>query len=140
MQRFDDAGLLRRRYLGAHSDALQPFRQLLIGHLVEVAAEQDVIGHHANLTADLARDDVVIAGQDLHSDPGARQRSDRGAGTLLWRVKKSDEAQQRQAGFILYLITRPRRGKLVIGDADHAKPVSVEAGGLLLHLEKVAAV
>ena len=52
-------------------------RQFLVGQLVEVAAEQDIVGRHPDLAADLAGDDVVVAGQDLDPNPGAGQRRDR---------------------------------------------------------------
>jgi hypothetical protein len=69
MQRFDDPGLLRRRHLSADRDGLETLRQFLVGQLVYITAEKDVVGRDPNLTADFAGDDIVIAGQDFDATP-----------------------------------------------------------------------
>ena len=43
MQGFDDPRLLRRRHLGEDGDGLEATRQLLVGQLVEIGAEQDIV-------------------------------------------------------------------------------------------------
>src|SRR6516162_8426682 len=70
-------------------------REFLVGHLVEIAAGQHIICHHTDLAADLARDDVVVTGQDLYLDARARQRCDRDPGAFLGRVEKGDITQER---------------------------------------------
>ena len=93
-----------------------------------------------DLAADLAGDDVVVAGQDLDPNPGAGQRRDRNAGALLWRIEEGDIAEQDQVAFVPDVITRPGFGDLLISDGDHPKPIGVEARSLLLHLDDMARV
>jgi len=58
-------------------------REFLVGHLVEIAAGQHITCHHTDLAADLARDDVVVASEDLYLDARAHQSRDRDAGAFL---------------------------------------------------------
>src|SRR6516165_1404786 len=101
MQRCDDPGLLRRRYLCAEGGSFEALREFLVGKLVEIAADQHVICHHTDLAADLARDDVVVTSQDLYLDARARQRCDRDPGAFLGRVEKGDITQEREITLVL---------------------------------------
>ena len=52
--------------------------QLLVRHFFHVVAEQDFFGVDADLGADLARDQIVVAGQNLHRHAVLPQRGNGG--------------------------------------------------------------
>jgi hypothetical protein len=65
MQGFDDSGLLRRRHLGADRDGFEALRQFLVSQFVYLTTEKDIVGQNPNLAADLASDDIVVAGENF---------------------------------------------------------------------------
>ena len=92
VQRLDDPGLLRWRHLGAERDGFEPVEPIAsIGHAsIHVAAEKDIVRRDPDLAADLAGDDIIVAGEDFDAYPRVGQRRDRSPGALLWRIEKGD--------------------------------------------------
>jgi hypothetical protein len=74
----------------------QPLGQLLVGHFFHVVAEQDFFGVDADLRADFARDQIVVAGQNFHGHAMLAQRGDGGFGRVLGRIEKRQIAGQNQ--------------------------------------------
>src|SRR5579862_3668575 len=66
-------------------------------------------------------DALVVAGDDLHLDAGARQRGDRVRSVGTWRIEEGDETFERQVRFVLGIRPRERCRKLASGDGEHAK-------------------
>ena len=53
----------------------RPSASSLVGHPLDVGAEQHAVGREADLLADLARDQLVVAGDDLDRDAVRLQRA-----------------------------------------------------------------
>ena len=140
MQGVDDRRLLRRRDLGEHGGRLGQACQLVRRQRRDLAAENDAVHRQADFVADLARDDVVVAGQDLHLHAAGLQRRERGGAGLLRRIEKRDVAEQREVGLVGDRIRRLRRRHLLEGDRDDAKPVGVELRRRLLRRGEVAGI
>lgn len=58
-------GLLSRRNLGADRGGFEALRQFLVGQLVHVTTEKDIVGQNPNPSADLAGDDIVVARENF---------------------------------------------------------------------------
>ena len=96
------------------------------------APSASAVDLEAHVLADLARDDVIVAGQNLDRNAGLAESGDGAGGAVLRRIEKGDIAEQGQSGFVGdgedVLLAR----NLLIGDGDDAKAVGVEPRGLLL--------
>ena len=132
VQRPDHALLLRGRELGEDGCAVGGLRQLGIVELRDPAAEQDLARRELDLVADLAGDDLVVAGEHLHLDAVQAQRGDRLARALFRRIEKRDVAKQREIALVIDRIGRLCRLNLLVGDRDDAESVGVQNDGLLL--------
>ena len=134
LQRCDDPRLLRRRDLGEHRMRLDQRGRAPRRHAPRSRAPSTMRSTvEPHLAADLAGDDVVVAGQDLHRDAGAAERGDRGAGALLGRIEEGDVAEQGQVALVGDRIdVACGIGDLLVGDGDDAEAVGVERARLLL--------
>ena len=74
--------------------------ELRVGHVFHLAAEQDFFGVNADFAANLARDEVVVAGEHLDGDAVLPQRGDGLGGGVLGRIEKREVAGQDQIAFI----------------------------------------
>ena len=88
LQGLDDALLVGGRDAGEQRGLLRRVRQLRVGHLLDLAAEQHELGGQPDFLADLAGDQVVVARDDLDGDAVALQGLDRGRGRVLGRVEE----------------------------------------------------
>ncbi len=140
VQGIDDGRLLRRRDLGEHDRRLGEICQLVRRHRSHLAAENDAVHRQADFVADLARDDVVVAGQDLDLHAAGLECADRRGASLLRRIEKRDVAEQGEIGLVGDRIGRLRRRHLLVGDRDDAKAIGVEFRRRLLRRGEVAGV
>ncbi len=92
LQRRDDARLLLRGDLGEHVGALGGSGQLGIAHRLHLAPQQKPGDLQPDVPADLAGDEIVVAGDDLHRHAGSFQPGDGGGGSLLRRIDEGDKA------------------------------------------------
>jgi len=90
------AGIGARRVL-----SFPPHRQFLVGHLLHGIAQQHGVGIESHVTADLAADQVVVAGQNLYCHTMLVQRFDGGGCGSLGRVEKGHIPLQNQTTLIL---------------------------------------
>src|ERR1035437_3818693 len=97
-------------------------------------AKNDMIDRQADVVTDLARNDVVVPGQDLHLHTTSFQGCDGRSGGLFWRVEERDITKQCEAGLVCDGIRRLRWRHFLEGDRNHAKSVGVELGRRLLSL------
>ena len=130
LEGLDDALLVRRREAGEHVGGLDGLGQLRVGHGLDLAAEHDLLGIDADLGADLAGDEVVVAGQDLDGHAVLAQGGDGFGGGVLGRVEEGEVAGQDQVGLVGLGI-----GGLLLdflgGDGQHAEAVLAEVVDLL---------
>ncbi len=112
----------------------------LVGHLLDVGAQQDELGREPDLLADLAGDEIVVAGDDLDRDAVALQRLDGRRGGLLGRVEERDVAVQDQVALVGLAVGRGVAGDdaarldVLAGDGQHAEAVGAQPLVLLLQL------
>jgi hypothetical protein len=92
MKRTDNAGLLFRGDLGENRDPFNEIGQFAGSHLFHLRTERNAIDFETNLAANLACDDLVVAGEDLDCYARLIQRGYRGAGAIFGWVEKSDES------------------------------------------------
>ena len=126
-QRRDDRRLLRRRKLGEHRWRLDELGELRVAQRLDVAAENDALDRQPDLAADLAGDDLVVAGENLDLDAVRGQRRDRRAGALLGRIEKGDVARAASGRTRRRAVGLLGVGELLVGDGDHAEAVGVES-------------
>ena len=69
-----------------------------------MAPEEDHLRGNADDLADLAGNEVVVAGQDLHGDPVVLERLDRCHGGLLRWIQKGDVAREDQLRLVVLRI------------------------------------
>ena len=92
LQGADDALLVGRRQPGEERRVLGRLGQFGIGHGFDLPAQQHAVGGQADLLADLAAYQLVVAGEGLDRDAVVLQGQDgRGRG-FLGRVEESDVA------------------------------------------------
>ena len=96
--------LVRGGELGEDLCALHGFGQRRIVHLFYLAAQQQRLIRQANVAAYLARDTVVVAGQDFHGHAMCAQRCQCRCGAFFWRVQKGDIARQCESGLVRRMI------------------------------------
>ena len=84
-----------------------------------------------DVPADLARDEVVVAGENLHPDAVAGERLERRRGGLLGRIEKPDEAGEHQLGLVSHRVGAVRRFEFAVRDRDDAEAVLVHLGDQL---------
>ena len=128
LQRAHDARLVVGRELGEHRVLRRDRAEGGVVQPGELAAEHDVSDVEPDVAADLARHEVVVAGEDLHRDSLRGERSQRGGRGFLRGVEKPDEAGQNQLRLVGDRIRPVRRGERPICHRDDAKPVLVHIG------------
>ena len=132
--------LLRRRQLGEHRDATGGLRQLVVVHGLNLRTQEDLAGVELHLAADLARDDIVVAGQDLHRHALLRQRRDGRPGALLRWIEEGDVTEQRQVALVGDGVGRLVGGHHLVGHSHDPEPVRIERDRLLFGRRKVACI
>ena len=133
LQSVDDAFLVSRRELGKDAGHAGGFRQFWLAHRFDLRPEQDFVHRQPDLFADVGRDDVIVAGQNLDVHIQSMKLLQGLGGGLLGRVEEGHEPQQGQVGFVLHPIVRlvviaghnfdrprPRHENLRRSDACHA--------------------
>src|SRR6202040_3626092 len=88
----DDARLLQRRHLGEDRRAFDEIAKRGIIEAFRIPAQHRLTDLETDLATNLARHDHVVAGENFDGDAVITQRSDCGAGGLLWRIEKRKEA------------------------------------------------
>lgn len=78
---------------------------------VEFVSEDDVLGVQADLRTDMVRDQITVAGQNLHHHAIATECCERLGGIGQRRVSKGEETSQRQVVLISDAIGLLRRGR-----------------------------
>ncbi len=116
--------------------------KLVVGHLLDVAAEQHELGGQPDFFADLASDQIVVAGDDLDGDAVALQGLDRRRGGLLGRIEEGDIAVQDQVAFVGLGVGRgvarddTARRDVLAGDRQHAETIGRKLFVLLLEFRR----
>src|SRR6516165_5388044 len=82
--------------------------------------------------ADLARDNLVVAGENLYLNTPACQRRNRLASALFGRIEEGDVAEEREIGLVLDGIGRFRRIHLPVGNCHDTEAVRIKGDRLLL--------
>ncbi len=128
LERAHDARFVVRGELGEHGVLRRDRAERRVVESGQLGAEYDVSDVEPDVAANLARDEVVVAGEDLHRDPLGGERSERGSGGFLRRIEEPDEAGQNQLRLVGDRIRAVRRGERPICHRDDAKPVFVHIG------------
>ena len=68
VKRANDTGFLRRGKLGENARRFGKLGQSIVVHLLDFGAEHDTADFESNLAANLARDDFIVARQNLDRD------------------------------------------------------------------------
>jgi hypothetical protein len=140
LKRANDARFLGRGDLREDRNRCGEIRQCGVAHLFDFGAERDAVHLEANLAADLAGDNLIVAGENLDRDARLIERGDGGAGAFLRRVEKGDVAEQRQTGLVIDRIAWLGMGDFLVGDCDDAEPVLIERPSLRLRLGEMVRV
>src|SRR6516162_4446581 len=95
--------------------------------MLHVPAEHWLAGIEADLAADLASNDHVVAGQDLDRDPMLAQRGDCRSRSLLRRIEKGEEALHDKGLLVVLriLLLGIAQWKVARRDRDDAEAVLV---------------
>ena len=145
LERLDDALLVRGREAREDVGPSTASASCASGHRLDLAAEQDFFRINADFGADLARDEVVVAGQHFDGDAVLAQRGDGFGGGVLGRIEEGEIAGQDQIAFVGLGV-----GGLLLhflgGHGQHAKAVLAQVVDLLdevadqnrLHRENLA--
>ena len=133
LQGLDDALLVSGRDAGKQRGLARRVGKLIVGHLLDLAAEQHELGGQPDLLADLAGDQIVVAGDDLDRDAVALQGLDGRRGGLLGRIEEGDIAVQDQVALVGLGVGRgvarddAARRDVLAGDGQHAEAVGARA-------------
>ncbi len=92
----DDALLVGRGKARENLGRLHRLGQLFVGHVFHRASENDLPGVQAHVLADLARHQIIVAGEDLDRHPIVLQGGDSLAGGFLGRIEEGDVTFQNQ--------------------------------------------
>src|SRR4029450_3223066 len=87
MIRFFCAGETRKK-----SRLLGHRRERAVGHPLDLVATDDAGTVEADLLADVLRDELVVAGEDLHHDTGTAERAERLGDAFHRRIEEGHEA------------------------------------------------
>ena len=126
LARRDDPRLLGRSELGKHRIAFDQSRQIRVARSVDLGAEDDAIDVKADFAADLACDDIIVAGKDFDPHAGPAECRDGWPGAFLRRIQKCDVAQKRQIAFVGYGVRLAAGIELLVGDRDDPEAVGIE--------------
>ena len=86
-----------------------------------------------DLLADLAADEIVVAGQDLHGDAVPLERLERRQGGLLRRVEERDVAREDQIGLVVLRVGLARL-EVAVRERQHAEAVAAQRLVLLAQI------
>ena len=106
MQRLDHAHLLLRIQACEYLCRARCERQFVVAHRLDLWADEVLFHFDTDLAADIARDNVVVTGQDLDGDTVRIERLDRLGRAILRRIEKRDEAHQREILLVVARIAR----------------------------------
>jgi len=132
VQDLNDPFFLRRGQLGEHRRAFGDVGEFVLRHVVDVRAEKNFAGIEFHFTADLARDDFVVAGQNLHAYAFLGKRSYRGRRAFLGRVEKGNVPEQDQVALVGGRIDGLRGVERLVGHGHDTKTVRIERDRLFL--------
>jgi hypothetical protein len=117
-----------------------------VGHFFDGVAEQDDRGVEADVSADLARDELVVARDDLDRHAVSLERADRLARALLGRIEERDVSLKNEIVLVGFPVgrgvagDRPVGRRVAGGDGEDAEPLGAQALVLLLELLDVGVV
>src|SRR5204862_1788398 len=94
-------------------------------HLLDLPAEQDPIRRDPHRLADLAADEIVVAGQDLHRDAPRAERPHRRQRGVLRRVEEGDVAREDQVGLVVLRVALTRL-EIPVREREHPEAVATE--------------
>ena len=95
---------------------LQGIGEFVVGHRFDLAAGQDVVGFQTSLTAHLAGNEIVVAGEDFHSDAVLLESFDcLGCRHLRW-IEEGHITLENQVALIL-LGNQWQRVQVLVGDS-----------------------
>ena len=100
LQRLHHALLVRGGQPGVDIHAVDHVGELFVGHLFHVIAEDDLFGVDPDLGADLAGDQIVVAGEHLDGHAMLPQSGDGLGGGVLGRIEKREVAGQHELIFV----------------------------------------
>src|SRR5579872_6942096 len=100
LQYFDDAAFLSRAELGKDADLIDPLRQVFVRYLLQLIAQENIIYGNADVTADLLRNNFVIACKNLELDAQFMERLDGRFGRWFRGIEKPDKSGYDHIAFI----------------------------------------
>ena len=131
LQGADHPLLVGGREPGEERGVLRRLGQFGVGHGFHLRAQQHAIGRQPDFLADLAADQLVVAGEDFDRHAVVLQRQDGGGRGILGRIEEGHVAHQHQVAFVVLGIGGLRLDVLV-GDRQHAEAVGAEFVAVLL--------
>ena len=104
-----------------------------VAHRLDLRAGQHLLQRQADFLTDLARDQLVVAGQDLDRDTVLLKSADRRRGGFLGRIEEGDVAFQGQVVFVV-LVVCGFGIEVAIGDGQDAETIGGQFVILLLEI------
>ena len=133
LQGADDPLLVGGRQPGEERRVLRGLGKLGVVHGLDLGAQQDAIGREAHFLANLAADQLVVAGEDLDGHAVVFQRRNRRRRGVLGRIEEGHVAHQHQVAFVVAGIGGLRLD-VAVGDRQHAEAVGAELVAVFLQL------
>ena len=125
VQRAHDAILLDRRDAGKDGGPLGGGGERGVGHALDVAAEEHRAGVEPDLGADLLRDELVVARDDLDLDPVGPQRGERLRHALARGIEEGREADEDELALVGHRVAG-LRPNLAVRHGERAVPLGAE--------------
>ena len=122
----DDAGFLRRRQFGEYCDILCCAAQLLIIHLIQIAAHKDPVCPQAYLPAYGTGNLFVVTGQDLYVHSIFAESLNSCLCGSFRRIQKCKKSDQHHVAFILDRELSHGRRIGLLGDSDNPHSLFVQ--------------
>src|SRR6185312_11359694 len=125
LERENDPVLLHWRNAGEDIEGFRGMFERRVGHHIDVVSANYRCYVHADPIANVARDKLIVAGNDLHGHAIGAERSQHFRGILEWGVGKSDETGETESGFVGNRI-RLRYLYSLRGHGQCSKPASAQ--------------
>ena len=126
LQREDDAILLRRGHAREDRGLLGNVTQRRIVETIELVARDDGLVADADLSTDVTRDHIAIAGDDFDLHAVCLELRERVGGIRQDGIREAEKPGQDELGFIGSRVRRPS-AESTIRDREHAESVGTES-------------